>query len=390
MKKSLLVSLLLILSFNLFAIGFGYQVLDVRTSPNFYNNSFPLSVRYQFNFPVPDIYPGNTTLCTFRLDNGLDERRLYQNPKDGRFIDDDESLVSEFKNPDARDYTTQFDEFLLVIEQGLFGKDLIKLHFSFGGRFEKAFERWDWMFDNKNTEGLFWKAPGVARYIDVGTWYGVPELRGDRGVTQTMLNFGLSFNLLQDTNTVRNGIALDVMYRYSPAKIQIFEGDDPTADFTAMQVNLSLAATPVKIYQKNGERTNFSIQIGNDASYKYVQGTKVPYYMQGDSIYGTYVPNAEHSFTDETYLAFFGPQLGADDLYAYLKLFHNAGISYGKAMNTKNEIKVAEYSGSVGFRAEFNIYNICRCFYQVGYLYSAPFNGKTGSIEATLGFTVEV
>ncbi len=389
MKKRVLSIVLLFLSINLFAIGFGFQVLDVKTSPDFANNKFPLSIVYQFNFPVPDFYPGNTTLFTFRLDNGLSERTLYQNPEDGRFIDSDVALQSQFINPDARNYTAQYDEFLLIFEQGLFGQNLFKLHFSFGGRFEMAFERWAWMFDKANTEGLFWKSPSNARY-DLDYWYGVPELSGERNVFQTMLNFGLSFNLLRGDNTVINGIKIDAMYRYSPASVQLFERSNPSADFSALTVDLDLVATPVAVYQKNNTRTLFSIMIGNKTQYKFIQGNRVPAYIQGNKIYGSYVPNTEHVIVNDTYLTVFGPQMGAKDLYPYIKIFHSAGIALGSALNTLTVEEIAEFSGSVGFRAELNIYNICRLFYQVGYLYSAPFNGQTGTIKASFGFSMEV
>lgn len=390
MKKSLLILTLLLLSLNLFAIGFGYQILEINTSPNFASYSFPLEIKYQFNFPVPDFYPGNTTLFTFRLFNGLSERTLYQDPKDGRFIDSDESLKAEFKDPNARNYTSQFDEYLLLFEQGLFGRDIIKLHFSFGGRFEKAFERWEWMFNEQSTEGLFWLSPGVSRY-NLESWYGTPELSGNRSVSQTMLNCGIALRWFKDDSyTVRNGFNLDCMYRYNPASIQIFEKESPSADFTAVLANFNIAYTPVVLYKRESELTHFSIQLGNDAHYKYVKGSKVPYYMQGDTIYGSYVPSAMHTFTDETYITFFGPQLGAKDLYASLKLFHNAGLSYGEVANTSSPMEIFEYTGSVGFRAEFNIYNICRVFYQAGYLYWAPFNGGDKNIEAAFGFSMEV
>ncbi|MDD7536293.1 MAG: hypothetical protein SPK48_08800, partial [Bullifex sp.] len=73
MKKTYiaLLLLLLIITSPLFAIGFGYHVLEIRTIPDFGKDVFPSSLKYQFNFPVPDFVGGNTTELAFRLDNGL-------------------------------------------------------------------------------------------------------------------------------------------------------------------------------------------------------------------------------------------------------------------------------------------------------------------------------
>ena len=86
MKKILLLTILLtILALPAFSIGFGYHILEVRSEPEFANGTFPSSIKYQFNFPVPDFIGGNITELTFRLDNGLIYRSLDQDPVTGKW-----------------------------------------------------------------------------------------------------------------------------------------------------------------------------------------------------------------------------------------------------------------------------------------------------------------
>lgn len=387
MRKKLLIIILLFITFNLSAIGFGFHILELRTMPDFGANTFPTSLVYQFNFPMPDFLSGNTTLLAFRLDNGMEERLLKQNPDDGRIIDTDSTLMACFTNQEARKYTTHYDEFILIYEQGFFGQDLIKLHFSFGGRFELAFERLAWMFDNKNTEGLFWKSPGNARYPTT-SWVGNPELAGSRNIFQTFLNFGLSLNYLKDEETVKNGVSLSSMLRLSPEWIPF---TDKTADFYSLYNVLKLNYTPVAIYQngKHKDYTWFSTVIGNDFSYRWILGAKVPYYIQGGLITGAYVPNTSSVITNRTYISLYGPQLAAKDCYPVVTGFHELGYSFGNILNMGSKNSLTAYAGTIGFRAEFNIYNICRLYYQMSYVYKTAFSDET-KVITSFGFTLEV
>lgn len=387
MRKKLLIIILLFITFNLSAIGFGFHILELRTMPDFGANTFPTSLVYQFNFPMPDFLSGNTTLLAFRLDNGMEERLLKQNPDDGRIIDTDSTLMAGFTNQEARKYTTHYDEFLLIYEQGFFGQDLVKFHFSFGGRFELSFERLFWMFDNKNTEGLFYKSPDKPRYPS-SSWAGAPELAGNRNIFQTFLNFGLSFNYLKDEETVKNGISLDSMLRLSPIWMPL---TDKTADFISLYNVLKINYTPIAVYQKGNhkEYTNFSLVLGNDLSYRWIMGEKVPYYIQGGVITGAYVPNTSSIITNRTYVSIYGPQIAAKDCYPVVTGFHELGYSFGDILNMNSKNSFTAYVGTIGFRAEFNIYNICRLYYQMGYVYKTAFSDET-KVITSFGFTLGV
>lgn len=386
MKRAFLALIFLILSFSVFSIGFGYQILQIRTMPEFGSGIFPTSIIYQFNLPIPDFIAGNTSLLTFRLDNGLENRKIIKNPDDGRLIDLYPELSDAFTNEDARNYLAQYDEFLLLFEQGFFNKDLIKLHFSFGGRFEMAFERFSYMSNSSNTEGLFYKSPGVKRY-GASAFSGIPELGGDRNVFQTFVNFGLEIKHLEDRNVIKNGFILSSMLRLNRENMPL---NDKTADFISLNSGLEFFHTPFFSTYGDGRYSLFSILLYNRTSHLMIIGESVPYYVQDISFHTTYVPGSEHLVKNYTSFVLFGPQLGAVDLYPKIELYHDIGYSFGALLNAGEGNNQSVITSAIGLYLEFNIYNISKLFYKIGYIYKAINTADMNKINISFGFSLEV
>ena len=112
------------------AIGFGYHIIEAKAETDFASGIFPLALNYQFNFPVPDFIEGSSTELAFRLDNGLDIRKLRQHPDDGRFLNDSNAGF-------PLEYMVLYDEFNLFYRQG-FWNDHVALGVYIDGRFENA------------------------------------------------------------------------------------------------------------------------------------------------------------------------------------------------------------------------------------------------------------
>ena len=391
MKKRI-VSLLftiIFINFNLMAIGFGYHILDARVSHEFGLGFFPVSVRYQFDFPVPNIISGNDTILSVSFDNGMDHRTLNQHPDSGEFFDDNKSEEWYF---DERDYIAHFDEFLLIFEQGFLGKtraeeNHLKLHFSFGGRFEMAFERLLWLYDSNSLSGVFWKNPNELRYPD-SEWIGQPELAGDRKAFQTFINLGVSVNYLDDNYTIKNGCYFNSYLRYSPKWMPLNDG---SADFLLWNNELKLAYTPVAIRQNGKDLTWFSLILASDSLLSYTIGNKVPYYAVDNNIYGAVMPNMELLFSNRTYMEMTGPQICVEDMYPAVSLFHDFAVSSGRTLNSLSDNKSCQIAASLGFNAKFIIYDIFTLFYEVGFIYKEPFNNVGfNQIAGKFGITVEV
>lgn len=384
MKKVLLLALSLVLLSNaLFSIGFGYHVLDVRTSPEFGKGVYPTSVEYQFNFPMP-----GDTLLTFRLDNGLDFRTIRQDPESGKLYAE-YGYIGAIGN--VHDYSVLFDEFNLLFSQGLVrtrfsNNNLINISAALGGRFELAFEDLSFMSDSSHTESLFWSdTSGTNRF---SSFSGTPELAGDRSVMHTFLTFGLSIDMYKDDVVVKNGIKASSTLRICPVWMPMNDG---TAEYIASINEISLAYTPVAIEQKGNKELHwFSFVIGNDLVYRYIAGSKVPYYIQGGDIFSVRAANTEHLITNRTYVSLYGPQIKVNDLYPSLMLFHDFAYSCGNVLNMSNPDTIGEYCGVFGLRAEFNMYNICKFYYEVGTIYAEQFSHERSDIKARFGFTLEI
>ncbi len=399
MKRNRIISVFIVLLFissELFAIGFGFHVFEVRTTPEFSNGVFPISALYQFDFPMPSLIGNEISRLAFRLDSGLVYRTLTQNPDDGRLLDQypdaafsDGTLFSDFT---TRSYTTHYDEFNMLFEQGFFGKlnshnDLVTLHASFGGRFEISYERLNWMGSPDETSGVFWKAFKEERFPD-STWVGQPELAGTRSVFQTFLTFGATLDMMMDDITSQNGLKLDAWARFChPGMIR----HDGSADFNVFKTTLSAAYTPLKFMRNDKpELSALSFIIGTDLSLKTISGTAIPYYVADTSIYGVKLPNTVNTFTNRVYATLYGPQLNAKDLYPFITVFNDYGVSFGNVANRSEEEKITETAASFGFRAELVIYNIANIFYEFGYVYKQPFTDEEYPITAKLGVSVGV
>ena len=400
MKKTYiaLLLLLLIITSPLFAIGFGYHVLEIRTIPDFGKGVFPSSLKYQFNFPVPDFVGGNTTELAFRLDNGLVYRTLNQDPATGREFSKYPELLaaSGFTKDDSREYSVQFDEFSLHFSQGLLktpmsDKDLLRVEAAFGGRFENAFENLFFMYDENHTSGVFNSSYGVERFPD-NVWNGAPELErrsdGLRSLFSTFLNFQFDINMLRDDWTKKQGVKLAFDYRYSPKSLPMNDG---TADFSKLTIDLSAAYTiGAAPMSSKPELSWISSVIGADVRYRFLMGDSIPQYAIQDSIFGVIPPKTEHLILGRGYLTVFGPQITTKDLYPYVSVFGDVALSFGKELNSIDDEWITEYVGSVGLKAEFNIYNFASLWYEIGYVVRDSFSLVRHPVKGRFGISFGV
>lgn len=393
--KRLFITLLLIsLTLPLFSIGFGYHILEIRTTPDFGKGIFPTSLKYQFNFPVPDIVPGSKTIFTFRLDNGLEYRQLRQRPDDGAiYAKNPEYIVADgFSENFDRIYSVQFDEFNLLFSQGFLhtdfaNEDMLTAQVSIDGRFENAFEKLTWLYDANHMEGVFYKGIGDIRFEN-SSWVGAPELIGNRSVFQLSLTFDFEFNMLRDRVTRKDGVKARTSFRYNPSWLQLF--GDTTASFMLSRNEVDAAFTLFAVKQ-NGRRdtTWISAVIEDNFTYRYIKGTKSPAYIQGGHIWGTQAPNAEHVFTNRLSLTLYGPQINSYDCYPSISGFVDIGFSLGKVLNTSSNEDIKEFAGSVGFNVKFIIFNIVNFYYEFGYVFNPVFSEEKYT-KQSFGFSVGI
>ena len=262
---------LLVACTQLWAIGFGYHVIEARGEMEFSSGIFPVSVDYQFNFPMPDFISGSSTVFAFRLDNGLDFRTLRQNPDDGSFY-----ALTGADHP--LDYMTIYDEFNLFFTQG-FWDDHIGLTLAITGRFEHAYETLNFMIDG-NDDGLFWDEAGNYRFAG-SSFIGVPEFRGDRKVFQSYVSGGFSLDFLDEDIVTRDGMKFESFFRITGPWMPLNDG---TANFFISSNDLDLAVTMFSLDRGNGKHW-MSVVLDNSTTFRYAAGTKVPQYIMGGVVW---------------------------------------------------------------------------------------------------------
>lgn len=378
MKKRLFLVLILFVAVlcPASAIGFGYHIIEAKAEADFSSGIFPIALNYQFNFPVPDVIDGSSTELAFRLDNGLDIRKLRQHPDDGRFLNEDNAGF-------PLEYMVLYDEFNLFYRQG-FWNDHISLGLYIDGRFENAYETFDYKYDDEHDEGLFWD--GDEERFSGSSFTGAPELRGGRSIFNTSLSASFTLDFLDDEITRRNGLKFDSYVRISgPVWIPLNDG---TSDYILSRNTLDLAFTFIDAPWKD-RRSWFSVVLDNSTTYRFIMGEKVPYYIQGGEMWnGNYMPNTQHVLTSLFSLTFYGPQLSADT-YPSLSVFMDLGLSYGEALNSSSDEVYRDFSAIFGFKAEFLILDIAKFYVQCGYVKFPSLNQVEGP-QVAIGFTFGV
>ncbi len=387
MKKIAMTILIMMILSPLGAIGFGYHVFEVRTEQEFSNGIFPTSVKYQFNFPMPDFIKGRRTVLAFRLDNGLVYRNLRQHPDTGEFL-------SRINYSEPTEYTVLFDEFNLFFAQGFFEtrsskKDLLTAFLSIDGRFENAYERLSWLSDSSELEGVFNTfVDGVKtdRFSN-SSYIGAPELSGSRSMFQTSISLGFIVDWMEDSITRRDGIKMGSYLRLSPSWMPLSTG---MANFLVWWNEIDAAKTLYSYSQSSRDLTLFSIVLDDKLIYRYIYGDKVPAYVQGGDIWGDGdAPNTAHVITNRLSLTIYGPQMAGRDTYPSLLLFWDFGLSLGHPLNSESKEFIVETVGSYGLRASLLIFGIVEVYYEVGCVYDGAFYEES-YVEQRFGITVGV
>ena len=380
---------------TIFGIGFGFHIFETRTNMDFAEGVYPTSLLYQFNFPVPDIKQGYRTEFNFRIDNGIDFRNLRQTPNEG---------IPYSSNPDkeewnyTKSYLTFFDEMNFVFGQGFFrnplsNNNLLTLWATIDLRFEYSYERFKYLYDQTELDGLFYKVPKTNNHdaeerFPGSTWIGQPELAGNRQSQNLSISIGFDINIMEDKITRRNGLKYSFLTRLAPNAFSKILNDSHEFYLFWNQLNLSFTPLSVKM---NGKRdtTWFSIVLDNTTTYRYITGQRIPYYIQGGHIYGSQALNTEHLITNKTSITFYGPQINSYDCYPSLTAFVEYGISMGNLLNSIDKTYYEDTIASIGIKAEFRIFDIAKFYYETGYVIYNTLNEKSGTVTH-MGFTLGI
>lgn len=116
----------------------------------------------------------------------------------------------------------------------------------------------------------------------------------------------------------------------------------------------------------------------------------IPYYAQGGAVYEAKAINSEHIITNRVYAELYGPQIYSKDLYPKVVVFNDVAYSFGSILNNTLSEQANDWIVTFGLNAEFNIYNIAKIYYEVGYVYKDLFTEDSKVVKAKIGFSLEV
>ena len=377
------------------SIGFEYHILEIKTSPEFTSGIMPFSLLYQFNFPIPELLKNNTTLISARFDNGVSFRTLSQDPITGTpFASNPENTDWQY----PKDYISIYDEMNIVLCQGFLQnpigkKDLIRLWTTFDVRFEDAYERFNFLKNDENMEGLFIKKPAtkeeaaIERFPGI-EWIGQPELKGNRSSLNFTISLGLDINVMEDKITRRNGLKFSSWTRLNPKWFDFTQSN--TQDFILLWNQLDLAFTPYFV-KMQGERdtTWFSIVLDNSTTYRFITGQKSPYYLQSTDIMGIKPLNTQHTLSNRTSLTLYGPQINSYDCYPFISAFIDVGYSCGPMLNNNSGETYSDVLWGFGFKTEFIVYNIANFYYEIDFIKDNVLNEKPCTVNR-IGFSLGI
>ena len=322
---------------------------------------------------MPDFIEGRRTVLAFRLDNGLEYRKLRQDPDTGAIL---------AKDPPSypTEYTVLFDEFNLFFNQG-FWNDLLTLGVSIDGRFENAYESLEYL-SAPDGDALFTLDDGSARF---SSFIGAPELEGSRSIFQTYLSGLLTIDFMDDETVRRNGARLTSDFRITGPWMPM---NDSSGDFLISSNTLDLSLTLFHLERGSG-KSWISLVLENSTTYRFIWGDKVPVYIEGGVLFDDVAaPATRHVVTNELALTIYGPQFTVDT-YPSVSLFWDFGYSFGPALNSVADTTYGETVSVWGVKVEFLVLDIFKVYWHWGYVVDPVFNEQSRAITR-LGFTFGV
>ena len=163
MKRALIFILLLALALPIFSLSFNSSLLEVGGGGSLLSSGkkygylmgfFPLEARYRYLLRSPEAMDELGLSLALDFSSGLKERMLKIDPDSGEEVSVYSSLSSSF-------YQVQYIYFDLSLREGLvresfMDEDIVSLYLSLNGRFENAYERFEWLSNPKAVEATFY------------------------------------------------------------------------------------------------------------------------------------------------------------------------------------------------------------------------------------------
>ncbi len=384
MKRVIFLILLLISSISLYAKETYYSaIINASYLSSFAYSMLPVSLWGEFGIKGLEFFSGLDSRVYARLEAGLTERTLFQNPETGSLLDDTAS----------NNYNVVFSDGSVVYEQGLLAnadnKNFLYASFTLRMRWEQAFANFE-DIRGGNYSGVFGNKTLFPDDSSSKFLLGTPELGGGKYTLSNSFNIKLSFNMLDDNYLTPEGFSVDASVLFAPwflaNKISLFE-------YTKTDCNrMDFSATYKHTFQSERDaekdRNTYSLYIANYFNTSILTGKAVPRYLMNNDFMGKRTPPRTFTMKLNSTLWLAGPEVLSKGTYPGAYVFIENGLAAGKLLNSDEGIGY-NFLGGFGFGIDMHIFGLFRVFFEYKYIYTKLPAIKTGG-DFSLGGYITV
>ena len=357
------------------------NIVNASYLTDFAMGAFPISFWGEFGIDHIDLFPDLNSKVVVRVEAGMAQRTLRQDPETGALITD--------HNP-GRDenYSVVFSYGTVGFEQGIVdggeGKpDFLTANVSLGMRWEQAFASLHHI-QQGNMNGVF-----GSDYFNGGErkdYPGTPELSGNLYSLATSLNFGLDFKNLDDHYIHPNGYNFSISATIAPWWLfndrLSFVNAGTRIDYYRILYNAAWKYTAFEM--SKGDMNLFSVVMDFRLNCQFLFGSDVPRYAYSVRFRGNEIPPRSFITDVNVSLVLNGPEFLTVGTYPQLFVFIENAISAGRVLNNIDRTESVKMYGSIGARVQLNILGIFKAYVGIYYDY-LPMEGYSGGLDFDFG-----
>lgn len=374
MKRVLAIAVLILVSFSLSAKETYYSaIINGSYLSDFAYGMLPVSLWGDFGISGINLIKNLETKVYARLEAGLDQRTVFQDPETGRLLD----------NVSGNDYNVAFSDGSVVYEQGVINNkdkdkpDILSVSAILRMRWEQAFASFPDIREG-NYAGVFSRTDLFPDDNSSRYFIGTPELSGGKYFLSNSFSVKFSFNMLDDYYIAPEGYKLDAGLLFAPwfffNKISAFSG--PQTD--AFRMNLDFYYKHTFISEQERDRNKYSLYIDTSLKTMLLTGTAIPRYLMTTSFMGKRIPPRSYTAAFNSTLWLAGPEVLSKGTYPGAYCYFENAISGGELLNSHDQ-NGFNFLGGFGIGIDMHIMGVARIFFEYKYIYTKMPGEKTGS-----------
>lgn len=341
MKKRLTVLLLVLVLVSTAVFGGDWRYIfgDLDQHPEILIGFVPSYTAMGAGYNGLTLIPGNRTEIQMLGGFGYSQRKVWQDPTNGRPITSDPLIYDVWRT-----------EWLLKFTQG-FGdswvpnKDMVTVYAAYEGRFETNVDSMV-VGQTRLNRGSYTVDPVSGWLSDYSTTPDsvYPDLTGIPGESKNMMLgtafiVGAKYDMMQDLKTSQDGFVADLNAKWAPLSLN--RALDGEADYYSVTFNAVGAKTLYQLKSDDQKFNLFSITVVDRANINWTDGRKVPVYAQGGVSLGrkvrgfnTWTYNTQFTAVNNFDIRFAGPEPFFSGIYPRINFFFDIGYGTGEYFNS--------------------------------------------------------